>query len=245
MKKLIGILLIIGLLSCGENKRGFEPIEAKDLTTSQIDSILTNFKFAYNSPIVLDSSNQVMIPISTKLLEKRSTYSKDGYWSNDYPRYWNILFYNRATGSTRLLTEKKIRISRIHTKEFNEFEEDNNSLERMVLYEIGDLDFNKDGKLNGKDPEYLFSSDLNGENLKRISPSDEYLQFFKVIPKSRQILIRTLRDINQDSIFNKEDESILYKAELKNEQWNINEIIDSTGRKRIENLYFEQWLQKK
>ena len=33
------------------------------------------------------------------------------YYSDDYPRYWNVLFYNRQTSETRLLTEKKIRIA--------------------------------------------------------------------------------------------------------------------------------------
>jgi len=80
--------------------------------------------------------------------------------------------------------------------------------------------------------------------LKRVSPLNEKLLYFKVVSKSNQILIRTLRDINRDSIFNAQDESIWYKAELTNQEWKINEMIDSTGRKKIENLYFDQWLKK-
>jgi len=38
-------------------------------------------------------------------------------------------------------------------------------LKKKILYEIGDIDFNEDGKLNNRDPEYLFSSDNNGTNL--------------------------------------------------------------------------------
>ncbi|MBK8346444.1 MAG: hypothetical protein IPL08_02075 [Saprospiraceae bacterium] len=91
----------------------------------------------------------------------------------------------------------------------------------------------------------MFSSEINGINLKRISPINEDLQYFEVIPKSEQLLIRTLRDTNQDSIFNTEDESIWYKAKLENQEWALTEIIDSIGRKRIEKLYFEQWLKKK
>ena len=244
MKQLIGILLIIGILSCQKSKPGIESIETEDLTSEQIDSILTEFKFQYESPIVLDSTNQVLIPISTELLERRTKFSKDGYYSDDYPRYWNVLFYNRKTGENQLLTEDKIRISRIHAVR-DEYDEGSKLMNKKVLFEIGDIDFNKDKKLNDKDPEYLFSSEINGTNLKRVSPINEDLQYFEVIPKSEQILIKTLRDINHDSIFNREDESIWYKAELINREWEINEIIDSTGRKRIENLYFEQWLKRK
>ena len=213
MKQLIGILLIIGILSCQERKSGIESIDTKDLTSEQVDSILTEFKFQYETPIVLDSTNQVLIPISTELLERRTKLSKDGYYSDDYPRYWNVLFYNRETGENRLLTENKIRISNIYANREN-LEADDKIMSKKVLYEIGDIDFNKDKTLNDKDPEYLFSSEINGINLKRISPINEDLQYFEVIPKSEQLLIRTLRDTNQDSIFNTEDESIWYKAKL-------------------------------
>ena len=50
---------------------------------------------------------------------------------------------------------------------------------------------------------------------------------------------------HEDSIFDIEDESIWHKAEFDNEKWKLNEIINSTGRKTMGNLYFEQWLKKK
>lgn len=244
MKQLIGILLLIGLLSCEESKPRLESIVDEDLTTKQIDSILTEFKFNYEPPIIADTSSQVIIPISTEQLERRTKFRKDGYYSDEYPRYWNVLFYNQKTGDTQLLTEDKIRISRIHVNKDDKYEGGGKIMKEKILYEIIDIDFNKDGKLNGKDPEYLFSSEGNGANLKRVSPLNEGLQYFEVIPKSNQILLRTLRDINQDSTFNRKDESIWYKAELINQEWNLSEIIDSMGRKKIENLYFHQWLKK-
>lgn len=244
MKNLIYLALIIGILSCSENNPRIGVIEAENLTTQQIDSILTEFKFQYESPIILDSTNQILIPISTELLDRRTSYSKDGYYSDDYPRYWNVVFYNRETGKNQLLTENKVRISEIHAIR-DEYEGNNKILDGKILYEIGDEDYNKDGKLNGQDPEFLFCSEINGTNFIKISPDNEDLQFFKVIPKSNQILIRTIRDTKKDSIFDREDESIWYKAEFDNEKWKLNEIIDSTGRKNIGNLYFEQWLKKK
>ncbi len=243
MKQLIGILLIIGLLSCEEGGPRLESIE-EDLTTEQIDSILTEFKFEYESPIIVDSSNQVVIPISTELLESRKKYSKDGYYLDEFPRYWNVLFYNRKTGNTRLLTEDKIRISRIHVYEDDEYEGVERIMKEKILYEIGDIDFNKDGKLTNKDPEYLFSTESDGTNLRRVSPLNEDLQYFEVVSEANQILIRTLRDVNQDSIFSRQDESIWYKAELMGQEWSLSEIIDSMGRKEIGRLYFEHWLKK-
>lgn len=177
------------------------------------------------------------------MLERRTKLSKDGYYSDDYPRYWNILFYNRETGENKLLTNNKLRISYIHAKR-ESLDEDEKIMSKKILYEISDIDFNNDQTLDDKDPEYLFSSEINGMNLKRISPINEHLQYFEVIPKSEQLLLRTLRDTNQDSIFNSKDELIWYNAKLENQEWALTEIIDSIGRKRIEKLYFEQWLKK-
>jgi len=56
MKQLIIILLTLGIFSCTEEESRLESIEATDLTTEQIDSILTAFKFQYESPIVLIKS---------------------------------------------------------------------------------------------------------------------------------------------------------------------------------------------
>lgn len=254
MKTFIGILLILGILSCQDRQRGIGSIDTENLTVTQIDSLLTEFKFQYEMPIVLDSTNQVLIPISTvspgrgKKFRK-DRYSSDGYYSDDdpddYSRYWNVLFYNRETGKNRLLTEDKIRISRIHAIK-NDHMGIRKIMRHKILYEIGDIDYNEDNKLNGNDPIYLFSSEINGENLKRISPPDEDLQYFEVIPNSKEILMKTIRDIDQDSIFNSyNDESIWYKAALENGNWKLEELIDSTRRKKIENLYFEQWLKKK
>ena len=244
MKNLIILILLFAIFSCEESKPKFESIDAEDLTAVQIDSILTKFKFQYEAPIVVDSTNYVLVPISTELLERRTKYSKGGYYSDDFPRYWNVLFYNRETGENQLLSEEKIRISRIHVNS-NEDEKGSRLVNKKILYEIADIDFNKDKMLNSKDPEYLFSSEINGSNLKRVSPINEDLQYFKVISSPQQILIKTLRDVNQDSLFNREDESVWYKAEMIDAEWKLKEIINSEGRKRIENLYFEQWLKKK
>lgn len=244
MKHLVGVVIVIVLMSCKEGKSRFEPVENEDFTTEQIDSILSEFKFVYESPIIIDSSSEVVIPISTEIIEKRKEFSRDGYYSDEHPRYWNVLFYNLKTGETRLLAEEKIRISRIHVDKNYEYGEGNKMMKGKILYEIGDVDFNNDGKLDGKDPEHLFSSEINGTDLRRVSPQNEELQYFEVVPKSNQILIKTLRDINLDSIFDRKDESIWYKAELTNSEWKVNEIVDSVWRKKIEKLYFDQWLKK-
>jgi len=246
MNKLICLIIIIGLFSCQDRKPKIENIDTENLTQVQIDSILNEFKFQYENPIILDSTNQILIPISTKLLKRKTSYSKDGYYTDDFPRYWNVLFYNRSTGKTNLLTNEKFRISEINTKnKDDDYEESENVLNGKILYTISDKDYNHDGKLNRKDPEFLFVSELDGNGLLRISPENEDLVHYEVIRKSNEIIIETRRDINNDLIFDHQDELIWYKSKMENNIWKNTEIIDSLNRQKIEKLYFEQWLKKK
>ena len=62
---------------------------------------------------------------------------------------------------------------------------------------------------------------------------------------NNQIILKTTRDSNQDSLFSKSDEVIWYKATYESNQWRTHEMVDSAIRSKIEQLYFEQWLAKK
>lgn len=249
MKQLISIFIIIGIFSCSEKNEFIQKLPKKELTTIQVDSVLTNFKFIYENPIVLEKDSIVLMKMSTRVLRKKSgnfdSFSSGRYSkSSKYNRNnWNILFHNQKTETNHLLTKKKVKIFDVYVKS-NQNIKYNKVLKNKILYKIGDIDFNQDNKLNHKDPQFLFASERNGKNLTRISPTDEDLQYFEVIPSSQQILMKTLRDSNQDSLFTFKDEYIWYKAELQNSEWKLQEMIDSTQRNNIEHLYFEQWLTK-
>jgi len=118
-------------------------------------------------------------------------------------------------------------------------------LKGKILYTISDTDYNGDNKLDYKDSEQLFVSNIDGTDLKRISPINEALSSYKIIPNSNQIILKTLRDTNKDSKFDHQDEYVWYKTEIVNDNWQIAEMIDAAKRKNIENLYFEQWLKNK
>lgn len=235
-------MAIVGIVSCQNQDQRFEPIDApSELSEKQIDSILTKFNFQYEKPILIDSTDKMIIPISTELLDRSKKFSFDGYYSNDFPRYWNVLFYDKSTGANRLLTKDKTRITQIH---INRSQIESETMKSLILYELTQIDYNMDGRLNNSDPEFLFASDLNGEQLVQISPKNEDLKHFEVLPNSKQIILRTIRDTKQDSLFNSEDESILYKAEIIESKWKLSEIIDSANRDEIKRLYFKQWLTK-
>ncbi len=244
MKQVITIFGIISILSCQNNRQQIEPIDSKNMTQEQIDSVLKTFQFEYESPIIIDSSDQILVPISTELLrnESSSSYYSDKHYSYDY---WNVFFYNRKTNVTKLLTKRKLRISEIDAQEDEYKKGIQNKLKKKILYKVKDKDYNVDNFLNYEDPNFLFVSEIDGSRFRRISPPNESLQSYKVIPNTQQIILSTFRDINADSIFDSKDELIWYKTELfNNGEWKSDEIIDAPNRKIIENLYFEQWLKK-
>jgi len=233
-------ILAIAIYGCGYDQPDTQLFEEEELTQAQIDSVLTEFNFEYTNPVFIDSSDHVLLPITTRLIEKRAKYSSDGYWSEDYPRYWNILFYDRSNGETKLLTENKIRVSdySINIKGAGTI------LQNRILYRIADTDFNNDQKLSGDDPEHLFISKTDGTGLKRLSPLNENIESYTIVPNTDQLIVRTKRDVNGDLKFDREDEAVWYRIDLQSDSIPV-EMVDSLDRKRIENLYFKQWLIKK
>ncbi|MDY8135398.1 hypothetical protein [Aquimarina sp. 2201CG5-10] len=240
MKKLINFIAFILILSsCNQSNPRIGIVEEKDLTQTQIDSILNEYNFVYDDLTFIDSTNQVLFPITTQKSYNRKRYSSSGYEAEDYPRYWNILFYDNVNDKTNLLTNYKIRISdfRCNIKNSGPI------LRNRILYKIGDTDYNNDKRLNFKDPLHLFVSNIDGSKLTRLSPLNENLETYKIIPNTDKIIFRTIRDVNSDLDFDNEDELIWYQIDLSITN-SLKEIVKPTDRKLIEKLYFEQWLVK-
>ncbi|CAM1342703.1 hypothetical protein [Tenacibaculum amylolyticum] len=242
MKKIISLIFITILFSsCSKSNPRINVVEEKNLTQTQIDSIMDEYNFIYDDLAFIDSTNQVLFPITTQKSYDRSSYGRySKYETEDYPRYWNILFYNSSTGKTNLLTKSKVRISDFRFK----IEESGPILSNKIIYKIGDTDYNQDKRFNYKDPLHLFISNIDGSELTRVSPLNEELEYYKIIPNTDKIIFRTIRDVNGDLRFNKEDELIWYQIDLSIPN-SLKEIINTSDRKLIEKLYFEQWLVKK
>lgn len=241
MRKIISVVLLVAFFACERTSKEPYQLEKERLTQIQRDSVLEKFKFNYESPILLDSSNIVVVPISTQFLKRRKTYSLDGYESNEFPRYWNVAFYNDITRERKLLTNKKFRISVIDTESFM-FEKQREK--SKILYRIGVVDYNLDGKLSGKDPDFLFASNIDGSRLQQISPVNEHLDDYRVPKGTTHIIFSTIKDINNDSIFDGRDQTFWYKAELEGESWRVDEMVDDSLQKKIESQYFDLWLTK-
>ena len=239
MKKILFIITIFVLSSCNNDKPRIGIIEDKNLSQTQIDSILDEYNFVYADLTFIDSTNQILLPITTQRNYKRKMYSSNDYGTEDYPQYWNILFFNSENDTSNLLTQSKFNISSFDCNIKNT----GPILKNSILYRIGDVDYNKDKRINYDDPLHLFISKIDGSELTRLSPINENLESYRIVPNSDKIIFRTKRDIDSDLDFDNEDELIWYQINLS-EQNSIKEIVSPTERKLIEKLYFKQWLIK-
>lgn len=238
MKSLIMITLSLFVLSCEVGQPKIEIVEDKNLNQQQIDSILEDYNFKYSQIVFIDSLEKVIFPVATEIIYGRSSYSSS-YDSDSYSNYWNFIFYDIKSGKTKLLTDKKTSFSSFHTN----LENVGPTLKRSVLYQATDIDYNEDGKLTYKDPSHLFISDIDGNNFTRISPINEDFQEYRIVPNTDKIIFKTLRDVNNSKKFNAKDETVWYLIDVSTNNKPI-EILSGAERKKIENLYFKQWLVK-
>ena len=189
--------------------------------------------------VFIDSLEKAIIPITTQKARGGKRSSGSSYYADSYPQYWNFIFYDLKSGKTKLLTNQKSRFSDFRTN----LKKTGSVLQKSVLYEIANSDYDQDNKLTYSDPKQLFISDIDGENLRRISPKNENLIEYQIVPNSDKIIFQTQKDANDDKEFDKKDELIWYMIDLSNDSLPL-EVLNKVERKEIENLYFQQWLVK-
>lgn len=180
------------ITSCNYNEKDSIPVQGKNGNNpgTKNKAMISVFDDA----VPLDSTTFVMYPLtlgtSGKEEEDLKRYSSE---SGNGP-YWNIAFYDVKTGNPNLLvSDRVIRI--------NSFQK----LKDLMVYNVTAEDYNGDGKLDHKDPDYLFTSDLTGKNFKQITPDRMDVRSFRAIDHSETILIQTVADSNKDKKFDEED----------------------------------------
>lgn len=224
------VLIFISLISvfcCLESKSDTFP-----KTPGDADS-----QFKYGNPIFIERSDYSIIPISLPGGSSKKSFSYSRGYSSIL--YWNIIFYNHQSERVRFLTEKKVMISTIMPNLKNT----GPILKTRILYKVRNLDYNKDKILDMKDPEFLFSSSVDGTGFKQISPLIENLEHFTIIPEKDIILFKTRKDTNQDFKFDKKDSIRMYKLDLRKNGDPV-EILNSDANNKIHQLFDNLWTDK-
>lgn len=220
MKHLIILItLTFGLISCNNNANKTDG--DKPLTEAQQMVKLDKLKLDFNQPVLIDSSVYVMYPLS---LNNNDEEDGGPVGSSSYSRpttYWNIVFYNTANGEYHLLDDQRKMViysydprnsnvsSSVSFTDFSEYIENGyNQVDHLLYYSVTTHDYNKDGKLNAEDPNYLFISDKAGKNFKQVSPDNLNVTYWQAIKGTNKILLQVTKDINNDKKFNVNDITI-------------------------------------
>ena len=133
-----------------------------------------------------------------------STYTND---NTDNVDIRNLIFYNRFTGKSYKLTDKKLHV--IAFSIHNEFKKP------IIMFHVVKNDFNKDKKFDYKDPAMLYIADLDGKNFTQLSPEDEqYIDYF-FYKESNKILLKVKTDTDTNKTFDTYDQSIYREVSLE------------------------------
>lgn len=230
------------VLACGPDAGNDPEVEVLGpVTQEQIDSIVSSYAFIYESPILPDSGTHALLPMSIQEDGRRSKVSLSSsyaYEGTHAPRFWNILFLDRKTRRTHLLTEQKLRIDAVHVHT----REQGKELSRNILYTIIDKDVNKDGKLDYGDPSHLSISSLDGSGLRAITPIDEDLLGWDVVQSDDLIVIRTRLDNDANGKHENHEDIRVYVFDVASGK--LDAVITGDLQQKVNALFFEQWLKK-
>jgi hypothetical protein len=242
---LILTFLTLSFLACNESPKDDLTAQTTELKIENKSSKYETINLLVNNPIVLDSSDWVLYPLTLEELEE----TDKGFKSSSYSRqhaYWNISFYNSQTKETRLLSDSlKMLINSISPKNNVVIQSGHREKrnDRLIYYAITTRDFNQDGKLNSEDPKYLFISEPSGQDFKQISPENHDLLHWQTIRESNKILIQTRKDLNNDKEFDSDDETVSFIYDIDNQK--IEQIFSDEFNLKTKKLLENQWTKKK
>lgn len=246
------VILVSGLISC--NGMAEDSVIDEPSTVKLQKGTTEQFNLKFSSPILIDNSEYVMYPLT---VGKTPGENGEGYdvGGNASVNYWNIVFYNTATGEYHLLDDKRKMVILSHNygssnqgasssaPDFNKVPKvAYQQVDRLIYYTVATKDYNMDNELNSKDPHYLFISDRSGKGFKQISPDNESVRGWTAINGSNKILIRIIRDSNGDKKFNGKDVSVPMVYDL-NKNMPSAEIFDEGFKTKLRKQFEEQWLK--
>lgn len=145
-------------------------------------------------------------PISNSI-EKTKLLEYSHIRKGSYKGYFNLIFHNIETNKNHFLLPKNE--NAIITTFPTNLENDNpskNRKEDFLFFEIIKDDYNNDGNLNYDDPKKLYISNLEGNNLRCISPANLNLLNWKFIDDSKTLIeLRCSLDENNDHKFEQDE----------------------------------------
>jgi len=137
---------------------------------------------------------------------KSSSYGDDGYafrFNKDYDSFSgnivNLFFENTETNEQRLLTDKALNItSAIYQRDLAK-----KTGRHYLIYQVYDMDYNGDGRLDYEDIPALYVSTLDGKYFTKITGDFHAYVEGRMIVMNQRYYFRTYEDVNRNCRFDK------------------------------------------
>ena len=181
-------------------------IKPKSLTNNATKIVIADL------PIQITGTDVVLHPIGDYNVSNGSNRSDsysdgDNFRISNYSefeisgRMSNIKFQKIGQDSLVSLTDKAIAIQRVS---FLRNLADKTK-KQVLVYVLEDMDSNKDGKIDSNDIKNLYISDVDGQNLTKLSADYQELLDWNFIESQNKLYFRTIEDINKNGAFDNED----------------------------------------
>ncbi len=216
----ISMVSIVLVLSCNNPVPGkavvIDSVQwAIDTVLADNDSLMNGILGNTYETLDIDSSEYAILPLAAPRFDREGSDAKKFFGSSSYKDegsyYWNLIFYNEITRQSHLLDTSKQLIQNIY---INNKESKGYYASKYILYDITKKDFNGNGLLDFDDPQYLFISDLDGRNLKQISPDNAHVISWEFPKKSNFLIVKFRYDMNKDRQFDDKDATTWIRVDI-------------------------------
>lgn len=177
-------------------------------------------------PIQMEGTNFLLFPVgelnsSEKGLDSYSGSSQMNYKVSNYSEYQitgyirNLKFQRVGQDSISNLTDKNILIQSItYLKTIGD-----KTKQHILVYELEDMDTNKDVKLDDNDIKSLYLSDISGGRFTKLSMDFHELIDWKVVETVNRLYYRTSEDTNKNGAFDNNDKFHYFYVDLSGKEW--------------------------
>ncbi|MBD2667196.1 hypothetical protein H6G73_22465 [Richelia sinica FACHB-800] len=167
---------------------------------------------SYGDLIIKEESYYLMIPVYLGFGEQTKDDSLS--ISRSYKqeaKINNLIFYHKQNGGNNVLLNKS---AVINSFDLLEVKTEDKKTQRVWFYRIIDQDTNQDKELNEQDAIGGYISDLSGQNLTQVTPTNSQIVNWFILPSQNAILIKIIYDTNKDKKFTSEDKSNYLRVSL-------------------------------
>lgn len=226
----IVLLVTVGFLSsCKKEVEKPKVIYENTVKTPNNIVVDTNKVLVADLPIHMDGTNYLLFPIAELNSSKKVGYSSSNrnnsvsYTVSNYGEYEitgylnNIKFKEIGKDTIYALTNKPAIIqSATFLKEHAV-----KTKQQLLVYVLGDMDTNKDAKLDESDIKALYISEINGANFTKLSTDFQELIDWKYLETTNSIFFRTVEDTNKNGEMDSTDKVIYSKVNLLDKEWKV------------------------